>query len=1066
MKLTARTPAKNSSSGANKYADFIKRLKDSKPNSRTSKSRSVGSKKQLSRLEMAAQNSPKAKSRLMMMTRQHRMSQATKQKIKKVLLLLLGLFLIGGVIGGLWFASYLQRLDSELPSVDEPFREKEIASVIYDRKGTELYKLFNNFNRDPVNIKDIPPLVRWAFLAAEDIDFYSHKGFDPAGILRCGFAYVRGGGVVCGGSTITQQLVKITTNQSQLALERKLKELLMALKVEQAYSKDQILQMYLTVTPYGSNIYGLTAASDFYFHKKPKDLSLAEAAILASIIQDPVSLSPTLGSNTVKSQELVKQRQEYVLGQMLAHKDQINAQNRVNLDDPEADDLVTDDLIEAAKKEELKYQPPIATDKKAGHMVDFVVQELQKKNYKNGTEPFTPSELQTGGYRIYTTLDYDLQQVAERYVADAAKTYGATYNYSNDAVITIQPSTGQILTMAGSKSYTGTSEPAGCKGNQCRYAPQVNVLLTPQSPGSSTKPFATYEAYREGKLFTGSLLPDVPIDVGGGYKLKNWNGTFFGVTPKTYAGEMLRESRNMPALVVLEMIGIPKFLETMRTFGYTTYTDASQYGPSVVLGGADVLPLEHAQGYDVFANGGDLVKYEGILKIEDKNGNVIYQAQPARTKVADERAVYMLNESLLNNHSVSWDGRDVSSKSGTSENSTDAWISMWSPDFVTIGWVGNNNNQTMNLNAFGENAVVPWLKNYMRQIGDAEYFSARTAFPRPAGIVEGGGCIGDCTGAMVGLARGYMLQGVTYPADNIHKKIRVCVDQPYRLARPIDEIAGKAVDAQAITYIMPAPSYQKFLDDYLQNQANQNKGMPNGGPTLYCDVDRSGSGINGPFFLNPAASINGNQIRFTGTASSSNGSGVTNVDFYFNCNESTVTCTAANKLGNQAPTNGAIDATFNLPAGTPVGSYQVIMKATDATATPTTAFSAPLTVTVPAASFNFSVSPSKPLYQWGPGGDVGVGSGNSLDFTFTFTAATTIANPKLYMKLNGGAGVLVGNMSVGGGGTTYTFNNWGATIPNPGTGKTDNYTFYIVGSGGGTNSFTSNVSSAIPVKGV
>ncbi len=844
-----------------------------------------GKRKQISRLEMAARNSPRARFAAL---KKYRLSKSTRQKLKKIALLCLGLFLVVGILGGIWFFSYLQKLNDELPPVENPFQDKELTSVIYDRNGTQLYKMFNQFNRDPVDITQIPERVQWAFLSAEDIDFYTHSGFDPAAIIRCGLYYItRHNGTTCGGSTITQQLVKITTDQSAPTLERKIRELLFSVKIEQAYTKSQILQMYLTVAPFGSTIYGITTAAQFYFGKTPKDLTLAEAADLASMIQDPVRLSPTIGSDTNANQARLKERQMYVLGQMQTYKDKINNQTRTNEDNPELEDVVTDEMITAAKTEDVKYRAPIFTGKKAGNFVDYTLEQLQTGNY-NGGEPFTLSQLQTGGYKVYTSLDYDLQQIAEQSVADAVNTYGPVYDFSNAALITTQPSTGEIITMVGSKNYYGTSEGCDAQGKNCLFDPQVNVLANPRSPGSSTKPFGTYEAYKEGKLFSGSVLPDVPIDVGGGYTVKNWNGTYMGVGPQTTAGDMLRISRNLPALVVLKVIGIPTFLQTLRSFGYTTFADDSQFGPSVILGGSGVIGIEHAQAYGVFANGGNLVRTQVITKIVDRTGKTIYEYTPQPTKVADERAVYMLNETLLNNHALSWDGRDVSVKSGTSENSTDAWIAAYSPDFVSIAWVGNNNSQHMSLNAFGENAVAPWIKDYMRQIGDSPYFAAATQFPRPAGITQGGGCTSNCLGSYQGLASGYMMDDVSVPSDVTYSKIQVCDDQPDRLARPVDVATGHAKDAVAVYYKMAAPEYQGFLDNYMYDQATQGKGMPNGGPRDYCDKDRSGgtSTSQNPFFsaLTFTITATGNNFKVHAAGNAFTplpNQGVKQVDFYF-----------------------------------------------------------------------------------------------------------------------------------------------------------------------------------------
>ncbi len=1000
----------------------------------------------VSRMELASRNSPRNEVRAFLQKKKSGkgLTKAQREKIKKVLVLVVGIFLVMVVVAGLWFFSYLQKLDSELPPIDNPFRDREVASVIYDRNGVELYKLFNEYNRDVLDIETIPYQVRWAFLAAEDIDFYTHQGFDPAAILRCSILNIRSGGVSCGGSTITQQMVKITTDSTKIELERKIKELLFAIKIEQAYTKDEILQLYLQVVPFGSNIYGLTSAADFYFAKEPKDLTLAEATILAAIINNPYYLSPTLGpeieledGTKLTAKDNVKIRQEWILNQIKEKQDKINDQHRINIEDPEADDLFSDEMVDEALAQELVYQPPVLK-KNAGHPVDYALKQLQEGNYKDGEQPFSFSELQTGGYKIYLTIDYDVQQIAEQTVRDAVAQYGGAFGFSNSALITTTPSTGEIIAMAGSRDYNAAaSEGCDAEGKNCLFDPQVNVMTSKQSPGSSTKPFGTYEAYRQGKLFYGSLLPDIPIEIvdgaGTAYYLKNWNGTFFGVTDKTTAGQMLRDSRNLPAIVVLETIGgTPVFLETLKSFGYSTFADSTAYGPSVILGGSDVLGVEHAQAYGVFANNGDLVPVHVISKIVDRYGHLVYEHKPTRTKVADERAAYMINETLLNVGFMSWDGRQVSSKSGTSQDNADVWMVSYSPDFVSIGWSGNNNNQPMTINAFGETIVNPWMKSYLQLIGDSEYLVARTNFSRPGGIVSGGGCTGECLGAIVGMQGGLQLEGVQYAPDQIRKKVRVCVDQPNRLARPVDEAVGMATDGIFTQYIISAPAYQDDLDKYLAQA-----GTPNGGPVDYCDVDRSGSGISGPFLLgvtvsSPVTSVGG-PLRIAGSAFSTNGQ-VTDIDYYFDCNDPG-NCTASKLLGSgTVGTNGVFDVTYNVPATyTRNGTYTVMLRITDATGISN--WSSPFyTDLISDTDTNIAIQfMQAPPWQYG----VDIGEGNSLIIRSVSAAGSNCSAAYLFVSKNGGAFQSIGQMTGGGG--NYALNWDGGSIV---TNEDANYTFY------------------------
>lgn len=763
------------------------------------------------------------------------------RKIAKIFLIFVAVVLIAMLGGSIYAFSWLQGLNDNLPTVDAVFPDAPISSVIFDRNGQQLYKVIGDVNSDPVDIKDIPERVKWPFLAAEDEDFYTHDGFDTAGILRCTVSIAKSaGGDLCGASTITQQLIKITAlNDVESKVERKIQELFMATKVEQANTKDEILQMYLTVTSYGSNIVGINSASKFYFGKDPGELTLAQASILSSIVQNPAYLSPTqpFDGDTERAQTRLKARQMYVLGQMRENLQKINNQiienervraerdgREFNLDEVE---LFTEEMIASAETEEITYRPPLATDIKAGHFVNFVISQLQEKNYKNDEEPFTLEDLHNGGYRIYTTLDYELQKTAEYYANLAGNQYDY-WNVHNAAVMTIQPKTGQILTMAGSKQFFGESEGCDENGANCLYNPEVNVLATLQSPGSTNKVLDYYLAFDQGVVYPGDLLPDVPISIGG-YNPKNWDSGYKGV--ENTVRDMLRTSRNIPALILIEAVGVEKYVETAQKLGYTTYDDPTQFGHSVALGGTSVYPYEHAAAFSAFANGGDFVPAESILRIEDSNGNVVYESNPEPEQVLSPQGVFLINQTLYNLENLSWDGRDIAAKTGTSESNIDSSMVVWSPDFVTFGWVGNNNNDpTDPFNGYASIVVKPWLAQYLKDIGGSEYFSAKTPFSRPGYVYRGGG--GCVDGECLGLASDWMIEGKGYTSRIKQQEVTVCKDQPDRLARDIDIALGMSEKKTIKEYKMPASTWQGFLDNFVKSKG--------GGvvPTEYCDIDR------------------------------------------------------------------------------------------------------------------------------------------------------------------------------------------------------------------------------------
>lgn len=1019
----------------NSFSSFrLKKLKRSIPGSLKS------------RIELAKANSFKLKKK-----KKGFIPPVYWKKARKIGLFALALFLVVFVMTGIYFITYLQKLNDQLPEVDKVFPTVPIASEIYDRisleqgddKGTKLYRVIDErYNSDPVNIDEIPPMVWLPFLAAEDESFLEHKGFDPAAIVRCGFQYVKNGRAVCGGSTITQQLVKITTEESEQKIERKINELLLAIKVEQSNDKLEILQMYLQVVSFAPQVYGVDTASQFYFGKDPKDLTLAEATLLASLIQDPITLSPTQ-SYREDGAELAKKRQLYVLDQLDQNKDRFNDQIRDLYDDPEMDDVLTDEMIEEAKVQELAYRPPVLTDIKAGHFVNYTLEQLQKRNYKNGEEPFTIDDLRKGGYKIYTTLDYGIQRIAEDYAARAGSEY-SYWNANNAAVLTITPSNGQIIAMAGSKSFYGESEGCDANGANCKYNPQVNVLTTLQSPGSTNKPLGYYLAYKQGRLFTGSFLPDVDINIGT-YDPRNWNDSYNGVN---YTAEQaLRDSRNIPALHVAEIVGVDTYVNTAREFGYTSYNE--DYGHSVILGGTSVYPVEHAQAYGVFANGGDFVQIDPILKIVDKDGNTVYEANPQRKPLADPQATWLLNQTLKNYDGMSWDQRDMAGKTGTTEENKDAWFVGYSPDFVSIGWVGNNNNDPMDPNfGYPPYVVEPWWRQYMNDIGGAPYFAAKTPFTRPGFVYEGGG---DCNdeGRCLGLNKGWLIQDREPARDIVRSKKMVCTDQPTKLARPIDEALGFAREIDVTYYISPVAAWQGFVDQYLLGKSIEkpNEFMPNGGPTEYCDVDRTG-GVLGPVVVisypTANATILGGTMNVKGSAFTTSGS-MTEVRFYINEQYLGVTNTFPN-----------FDVSLNIASqNLDNGTYTVRVEGRDNQGRINSKTVRVILGSENSSNFTYNLPTPSPLVH---GTDIGGGMSKQVRVTYTGTTGLGGgAVVKLYQLKNGANATEIGNMNPLGSGQFEI--NWGSTLPN----ETAQYTFYTVITTTTGATLKSNVSGIVQV---
>jgi penicillin-binding protein 1A len=989
-----------------------------------------------------------------------------KKKLSQIGLVSLGVGLVALVIGGIVGFSYIHKLNKELPSPDDIWKDPPNATEIFDRTGeTRLYRLIDkDYNSDPVNIENIPEAVKWTFLAAEDIEFYNHQGFDVIAIARCAYKNMRDSSSTCGGSTITQQLLKITSLGNEVKIERKIKEVLLSIKAEQKYSKDEILGMYLRVVPMGSNMYGVETGSRFYFGKDTKDLTLAEAAVVAGVVINPTYWSPTLsidkenyvcrlkdgliiesadpetmtfdekgygklenGDEVVKAQRW-KCRQLYILGQMEHYIEKINDQTRSNYNDPDKEDVLTLEMIQEAKKQELTFKPPVFTDMKAGHFVNYVISELQKRNYKNGEEPFTLSELQTAGYKVITTLDYGLQQVAERYVASAGNDY-SYWNMHNAAVMTMIPSSGQIITMAGSKNFYGDSEGCDANGENCWFNGEVNVLTSLQSPGSTNKPLGYYLAYKEGKVFTGSLLPDVPIvinDASGVYEPRNWDDGFNGV--QYSVAQALRDSRNLPAIEIVQMAGVDNYVKTAEQFGYTSYTE--NYGQSVILGGASVYPLEHAQAYGVFANGGDFVQLDPILKILDKDGNVVYEPKPERKPIADQQAVYLLNQTLMRldvyGYQISWDGREVSGKTGTTQDNKDSWFVGYSPDFVSLAWGGNNNNDPLDAyHGYPPYVIMPWWTAYMREIGGASYFTPQTPFNRPAYVYQGGG---DCNaeGQCLGISGGWLIEGRTPPRDIIKTKVKICKDQRDRLARPIDEQLGFAEEAEFVQYRMPVPEWQGFLDNYMAS-----KGMRNGPPTESCTIDRTG-GVQGPYFnwgAPNAGDVLSNKVNVRGSVYTTSGN-ITSLEFFIDGQS----IGGSNKF---AP----FDVTLNVP-NLENGEYAFKAVATDSTGKSNVKefrvfvgsdTNSKISFVNPAANQNYTVE-----------------SGN-IPIRISTVGLSGLSEVTLYQIRNGGAAQVVGAMNNVPGGYSL---GWS-------TDQAGSYTFFVTARLGATGILKSPISPTI-----
>jgi len=591
-------------------------------------------------------------------------------------------------------------------------RELAQTTKIYDRSGeTVLYEIHGDQQRTLVNISDLPNYIKWASIAIEDKNFYNHNGVSVWGILRGVVWQKIRGKRVQGGSTLTQQFIKNAVLTNERTITRKVKEWILSYKLEQKFSKEEILQLYLNEIPYGSTAYGVEAASQKYFAKNAKDLNLAEAAILAALPQAPSTYSP-YGNH----RERLITRQHYILDLMVE-------QNYISKED-----------AEEAKNFELVFKKQ-SNNIKAPHFVIYIKEQLSEK--------YGEKMIEQGGLKIITTLDLYKQNLAEETIKERAEKNEERYNASNAALISIDPKTGQILAMVGSKDYFN-DEIDG----------QVNITTSLRQPGSSLKPLVYASTFLKG-LTPDTILYDVVTnfsqDENEPYEPHNYDSEEHGPVSirKALAGSL-----NIPAVKAIYIAGVDKVLELARDLGYTSLEDKDRFGLSLVLGGAEVKLLEHVNAYSAFAREGKISPITSILKIEDKNGNIIEEWKEDSKKVLDPKVARAINDILSDNNARAYafgasnwltlGDRPVAAKTGTTNDYRDAWTIGYTPSLVTGVWVGNNDNSEMKRGAAGGVVAAPIWHDYMKKVlGDTpreefkEFETEKTGKAILDGIIEG-----------------------------------------------------------------------------------------------------------------------------------------------------------------------------------------------------------------------------------------------------------------------------------------------------------------------------------------
>lgn len=583
------------------------------------------------------------------------------------------------------------------------------STKIYARDGSLLYEVHGEFKRTLIPYDQMNEYVRHATIAIEDKDFYHESGINFKGIIRSIFVNITSGTKSQGGSTITQQFVRNALLSREKSFSRKIKEIILSLEINRKFSKDDILKLYLNEIPYGRNAYGIEAAAQVYFNKDAKDLTLPEAAYLAALPQSPSFLSPTG-----------------------AHRDLLDRRKNLVLDKMAEQGYITEEQRDEAKNTEVTFQ-------KAKDFINAPNFVLYITDYL--TEKYGEEALQNGGLLVTTTLDPKLQEIAEKVVADGAAKNAKAYRGSNAALVAIDPKTGQILAMVGSKSYFGEPEPAGCKpGINCRYEPNVNVAIAERQAGSSMKPYVYATAFKpEFAQAPASMRVDVLTNFGtfGGkpYIPKNFNGQVHGPVSIRQA---LAGSLNIPAVKTLALVGIDAATQTMRDAGITS--PLQNCGLSLVLGGCEVQLLDHVSGYSTFADMGVHHEKTGILKIEDNSGKLLEEYKDQSRQVIDPQSVYELISIMTDNASRQFTfgsssqnlilpDRVVAAKTGTTQNFRDGWTVGFTPSLVAGVWTGNNDGTLMTTDAVI--TAAPIWKSFMQQ---ATAGTQPEEFPVPAGI--------------------------------------------------------------------------------------------------------------------------------------------------------------------------------------------------------------------------------------------------------------------------------------------------------------------------------------------
>jgi penicillin-binding protein 1A len=566
------------------------------------------------------------------------------------------------------------------------------TSYVYDINGTLLSSMHDEANREVVDLNDITPNLKRATLAIEDSYFFSHQGVNPVGIARASIANYTTGRTVQGGSTVTMQLVKNLFLNPEQSVKRKVAEAVLSLRLEQVFTKDQILQMYLNQVYWGHNTYGAQTAAKSYFNKSAADLTLAESAMMAGIIAAPETFSP------FADLDRAKERQSLVLSRMRDLK------------------WITPAEEEAARREEIKLgQITSFRRSQSPYVTDAVVQELKDR--------FGKDAVIKGGMRIQTTIDLNFQKMAEESVRNSFYRIQSGGVYADQmALAAVDPRTHFVKAMVGGIDY---------KQSQYNRATQAF-----RQPGSAFKPFVYYAAFASGRWAPDSSISDTPVsypDGDGYYSPRNYDGGFSGPMPIRTA---LALSRNIPAIRLGQDVGINRVIEICRTLGIKSPMEPVV---SLPLGSVDLTPMEMAGAYATFANGGWQSPTTTIVQVTDSKGNILLDNTPKPQLVLDPWASAATTDVLQSVITSGTGrgaqiGRPAAGKTGTTSSERDIWFVGYVPQLSVAVWVGNDDYSPLGQGSTGGTFMAPAWKDFMLRALEntpAENFRPASEFSRP-----------------------------------------------------------------------------------------------------------------------------------------------------------------------------------------------------------------------------------------------------------------------------------------------------------------------------------------------